>query len=140
MQKTSMVNSRVSYSQGTQVPLIYIERFFSTEIRNISSIKNNEVFGKLNNINNSLNFSFHFAYSEKAIEKHISILTTASHDEKSDVCHLMRHYRANTDTPPLNSCNSNRKMVDYKSWLLIQMTSLKRRVCENLQHGKCSII
>lgn len=58
-----------------------INIFFFTGIRNISSTENNEVFGKPNNISNGLDFSFHFAYTEKAIEKHISILTAASHDE-----------------------------------------------------------
>lgn len=54
---------------------------FSAGLRNISATKNNKVFVKLKNINISIDFSFHFTYTEEVVEKHISFLTTMSHDE-----------------------------------------------------------
>lgn len=51
----------------------------------IRSIFFYRVFVKLSNINNTLSFSFHFTYTEKARKKHISILTSMSHDEIWDL-------------------------------------------------------
>lgn len=112
--------------------------FLLVGIRNIFFYR---VFVKLSNI--TIPSVFHFTLlTQKKPERNTSVFWPQWARMKSEICNLMRLCWDNTELSPLNSWKSiwNHKMVDYKSWLPVQMTLLKKWIHKNVKHTIFSII
>ena len=92
-----------------------------------SQTQQHRVFVKLSNIIIPSVFRFTLL-TQKKPERNTSVFWPQWAMMKSEVCNLMRLCWDNTEPSPLNSWKSiwNHKMVDYKSWLSVQMTLLKK--------------
>lgn len=112
--------------------------FLLVGIRNIFFYR---VFVKLSNITKPSVFHFTLL-TQKKPERNTSVFWPQWARMKSEICNLMRLCWDNTELSPLNSWKSiwNHKMVDYKSWLPVQMTLLKKWIHKNVKHTIFSII